>query len=334
MTIEEGTGDEFLLTCFVCKNPFGLVAQFCGYCQATRQQALGVERAKPNQQILLVQEAGRTAVTQPKPQPKPQPLSQQTKPQPGIFVPSKTEFSQPTKPKPRPQKVQRKSVFLENAQLRSKRIGMWQKKNSKLATSMGILAFLSLAYFSTQSLIFLAQSPLSIAEERLYQGAIRSTTYFDNFQENSGIRFFPTKFAAWSDSDAGTWTSSASWNGWKGTASVDFLAAGTNASGIPITGKFRAEYSTVFGIFRDVKWVPEAPAVINLEYPSLSGASIYINGLAAGTTAQPAVREGQYQIYPGSFTIDFYDLATGEELTEYSRFYFIDAQGSYYINFS
>jgi hypothetical protein len=211
---------------------------------------------------------------------------------------------------------------------------MWQKKNSKLATSMGILAFLSLAYFSTQSLIFLAQSPLSIAEERLYQGAIRSTTYFDNFQENSGIRFFPTKFAAWSDSDAGTWTSSASCTGWKGTASVDFLAAGTNASGIPITGKFRAEYSTVFGIFRDVKWVPEAPAVINLEYPSLSGASIYINGLAAGTTAQPAVREGQYQIYPGSFTIDFYDLATGEELTEYSRFYFIDAQGSYYMNFS
>jgi hypothetical protein len=324
MTIEEGTGDEFLLTCFVCKNPFGLVAQFCGYCQATRQQALGVERAKPNQQILLVQEGARTAVTQPKPQPQSQP-----KPQPGIFVPSKTEFSQPTKPKPRPQKVQRKSVFLENAQLRSKSIGVWQKKNSKLAASLGFLAFLSLAYFSTQSVIFLAKSPLSLAEERLYQGAIRSTTYFDNFQENSGIRFFPPKFAAWDDSDAGKWTSSGSWNGWKGTASVDFLAAGTDVSGVPITGKFTAEYSTVFGIFRDIKWVPEAPAVINLDYPSLSSASIYINGLAAGTTARPAVREGEYQIYPGSFTLNFYDLATGEELTDYSRYFFIDAQGFY-----
>ena len=69
MTIEEGTGDEFLLTCFVCKNPFGLVAQFCGYCQATRQQALGVERARPNQQIIAVQETKPTELQPPPPKP-------------------------------------------------------------------------------------------------------------------------------------------------------------------------------------------------------------------------------------------------------------------------
>ena len=104
-------------------------------------------------------------------------------------------------------------------------------------------------------------------------------------------------------------------------------------SGVPITGKFTAEYSTTLGIFRKVEWVSEAPAVIDIEYPSQSGLSIYINGLAAGTTSRPSVGEGEYQIYPGSFTVAFYDLTTGEELTDYSRSYFIEAQGSYELSF-
>lgn len=323
MTIEEGTGDEFLLTCFVCKNPFGLIAQFCGYCQATRQQALGVERAKPNQQILLVQETKVTPVA-----PPPQ------KTGPGIFLPPQTTKLQP-KPinKPKTQKVRPKSIFLENAQLRSKTFGGWQKKHSRGFVSLGTIAFFFSLYFSIQSAIFLASSPLALAEKHLSLGATRDTAYFENSVGNSGIRFFPAKFSSWSDSSAEKWTSNASWNGWKGSASVDFLAAGENVSGVPITGKFTAEYSTTLGIFRKVEWVSEAPAVIDIEYPSQSGLSIYINGLAAGTTSRPSVGEGEYQIYPGSFTVAFYDLTTGEELTDYSRSYFIEAQGSYELSF-
>ena len=319
MTIEEGTGDEFLLTCFVCKNPFGLVAQFCGYCQATRQQALGVERARPNQQIIAVQETKPTELQPPPP-----------KPTQGTFTPQQPKPTKTSQPK----KTRQKSIFIENAQLRSKSFSSWQKKNSKSLVSLGLIAFFFSLYFSIQSIIFLTSSPLSVAEERLYLGATRNTLYFDNSADNAGIRFFPSKFSNWSDSTAGKWASSGSWNGWKGTASVDFLGAGSDVSGIPITGKFTAEYSTTFGIFRNVKWVPEAPAVIEINYPSGSNLSIYINGLAAGTTSQPSVRAGTYQIYPGAFTVNFYNSSTGAELTEYSRSYFIDAQGSYDLGFN
>lgn len=323
MTIEEGTGDEFLLTCFVCKNPFGLIAQFCGYCQATRQQALGVERAKPNQQILLVQETKPATIT-----PPPQ------KSEPGVFQPTQTKNVEP-KPIVKAQKhtIRQKSILLENAQLRSKSLGAWQKKNSKGFVSLGMIVFLFSLYFSIQSVIFLASSPLAAAEERLYLGATRNTAYFNNSTENAGIRFFPTRFSNWSDSSAEKWISNASWNGWKGSASVDYSAAGANMSGLPITGKFTATYSTTLGIFRKVEWLPEAPAVIDIKYPSESGVSIYINNLAAGTTSQPTVSEGKYQIYPGSFTVKFYDLTTGQELSDYSRSYFIEAQGTYELNF-
>jgi hypothetical protein len=340
MTFEEGSGDEFLLTCFVCKNPFGLVAQFCGYCQATRQQALGVERAKPNQQILLVQEPQQN-ITPPLQQP---PVQQQRQPQsqPGVFTPQQPKFSPPQQPKfsppqqpkPRPQKVQQPSVFRENAQLRSKNFGVWQKKNSKKLVLLGTVAFLLSTYFTTQSIIFLTNSPNNVAEDRLYLGANRSTSYFDNFPENSGIRFFPAKFSTWPDSDSQKWTSSSSWNGWKGSATVNFLAAGSDVSGIPITGEFNAKYSSILGIFRKATWVPQAPAVLNIDYPNVSGVSIYINGIAAGTTSRPSVSPGQYQMYPGTFTLNFYDLSTGEELTAYERYYFIDAQGTYEMSFN
>ena len=319
MTIEEGTGDEFLLVCFVCKNPFGLVAQFCGYCQATRQQALGVERARPNQQIIAVQEPKPTELRPPPP-----------KPTQSTFTPQQPK---PIKT-PQPKKVRQKSVIVENLQLRSKSFSSWQKKNSKSFVSLGMIAFLFSLYFSIQSVIFLTNSPLSVAEKRLYLGATRNTLYFDNSTDNAGIRFFPPKFSSWSDSTAGKWTSSGSWNGWKGTATVDFLGAGRDVSGIPITGKFKAEYSTTLGIFRNIKWIPEAPAVIEINYPSNPNLSIYINGLAAGTTLQPSVRTGTYQIYPGALTVNFFNSSTGDELTEYSRSYFIDAQGSYDLGFN
>jgi hypothetical protein len=340
MTFEEGSGDEFLLTCFVCKNPFGLVAQFCGYCQATRQQALGVERAKPNQQILLVQESQQNfapPIQQPPVQQQRQPQSQPgvfTPQQPKFSPPQQPKFSPPQQPKPRPQKVQQPSVFRENAQLRSKNFGVWQKKNSKKLVLLGTVAFLLSTYFTTQSIIFLTNSPNNVAEDRLYLGASRSTSYFDNFPENSGFRFFPAKFSTWPDSDSQKWTSSSSWNGWKGSATVNFLAAGSDVSGIPITGEFKAKYSSTLGIFRKVTWVAKAPAILNIDYPNVSGVSIYINGIAAGTTSRPSVSPGQYQMYPGSFTVNFYDLSSGEELTAYERYYFIDAQGSYDMNFN
>ena len=215
MTIEEGTGDEFLLTCFVCKNPFGLVAQFCGYCQATRQQALGVERARPNQQIVEV------VPTQPKFEPQPKFTPPTATPNKSEFVPS--AIKTPPAPK-RQQTIKKQGVFQENIQLRSKNIDSWQKKNSKLVTTLGLISFVISAYFSTQSIIFSSSSPENAAQAHLQLGVTRDSKYFEGFPENSGIRFFPSRYSAWDDSSAGNWVTTSSWNGWKGSATVNFSA--------------------------------------------------------------------------------------------------------------
>jgi hypothetical protein len=331
MTIEEGTGDEFLLTCFVCKNPFGLVAQFCGYCQATRQQALGVERARPNQQIINV------ATEQPTAQPTQQPTQQSTQ----QFVPPITRPNQPTFQPSAPHSVtvkpvkaiKQKSVFLENAAIRSKSVNTWQKKNSKLVTTLGLFSFIFSSYFSAQSLIFASTSPEDTAQKHLQLGVTRDAEYFEGFPDNSGIRFFPFRFSPWDDSSAGNWVTNSSWNGWKGSATVNFQAGGSGYSGIPVTAKYDADYESFLGIFRKIQWVSQPPATINIQYPGDPQLSIYINGLAAGTVSRPSVSEGQYQMYPGEFDVQFFDLLTGEEETTLRRTYFIDAYGDYVLNF-
>ena len=335
MTIEEGTGDEFLLTCFVCKNPFGLVAQFCGYCQATRQQALGVERARPNQQIVNVFPTQPKVEPQPtfKPQPRVDSESKPATPPPPINKTIFTPAGSQTKPPQKRQKtVKSKSVFQENLQLRSKSIDSWQKRNSKIITTLGLISFLCTIYFSTQSLIFSSNSPASAAEKHLQLGILRNAEYFEGFSDNSGIRFFPSRFSPWKDSSAGNWVTTASWNGWKGSATIDFLAGGTTYSGIPVTAKLTAEYQSFMGIFRKAEWVLVPPATMEISYPDDTQLSIYINGLAAGTVSRPAVSEGKYQMYPGDFEIKFYDLASGEEVTSLTRAYFIDAYGAYDLN--
>ena len=329
MTIEEGTGDEFLLTCFVCKNPFGLVAQFCGYCQATRQQALGVERARPNQQIVNVVPAQPKVEPQPKFDLQSKPVAPPPPIDKTIFVPPGSQ----TKPPPKRQKTVKKTgVFQENLQLRSKNIDSWQKKNSKLVTSLGLISFVISAYFSTQSIIFSSSSPENAAQAHLQLGVPRDSKYFEGFPENSGIRFFPSRYSAWDDSSAGNWVTASSWNGWKGSATVNFSAGGSGYSGIPVIAKYIAEHESFLGIFRKAEWKSEPPATMVLEYPRNQQLSIYINGLAAGTVSRPAVSEGSYQMYPGEFSIKFFDLSTGEEETSLSRTYYIDAYGTYDLN--
>jgi hypothetical protein len=323
MTIEEGTGDEFLLTCFVCKNPFGLVAQFCGYCQATRQQALGVERARPDQKVVSV------TPTQPASVPQSEFIQPTPKQDKSVFLPPNPQkVAKPQIQRP----IKQKSHFQENVKIRSKNIETWQKKNSKLVSTLGLFAFLLTTYFSTQSLIFASSSPATLATEHLQLGVSRDTQYFEGFSENTGVRFFPSQFASWDDSSAGNWITTTNWNGWRGNASVDFLAGGTGYSGIPVTAKFKAEYDSFLGVFRKIDWVLEAPATLELSYPGNRQLSIYINGLAAGTVGRPAVSEGTYQMYPGEFEIKFYDLSSGEEVTSLSRYFFIDAYGKYVID--
>jgi hypothetical protein len=235
-----------------------------------------------------------------------------------------------------PQKLQKTvkktGVFQENLQLRSKNIDAWQKRNSKLVTTLGLISFVISAYFSTQSIIFSSSSPENVAQKHLQLGVTRDSKYFEGFPDNSGIRFFPSRYSAWDDSSAGNWVTASSWNGWKGSATVNFSAGGSGYSGIPVTAKYTAEYESFLGIFRKAEWKSEPPATIELEYPRNQQLSIYINGLAAGTVSRPAVSEGSYQMYPGEFSIQFFDLSTGEEETSLSRSYYIDAYGTYDLN--
>ena len=305
MGFVEGSGDEFLLTCIVCKNPFGLVAQFCGYCQATRQQALGVERARTNQQIIISEN---------------RPLIESSQGE------TKKEVR-----KPEQKKVKTQKLFLQNLKIRIDRYVDWQNRFSKPIGILALVIFMCFSYVIIQTYLFVNSTPISKAEQYLYPAITKQDNYFNIGVKEGGKprgKVFPEKYLRWEGFTADRWNSQASWSGWTGKASITFSPAGNLQNNRPVHLKLKAEYSSHWKVFRKIVWKAEGPAAkLILDYPSDSNLSIYFNGLAAGSTNNPSVPAGTYLMYPGPLEIKFYDLTTGELQDQYTRNFFVSTSG-------
>jgi hypothetical protein len=339
-----GTADEMLLTCTVCKSAYGLTAQFCGECGVNRLQALGVERASvkqvivPNDSNVPSYSQGATtsnSVNTTLPATSggsvfDSGLSNQgfsNTPPPPIMP------TAPAVPKVSAKKKEQnfnKQVRRQDRQLRIEKFGEWQDRRSPIIFSLGFISMLVLSFVLTQSYVFASSTPASAADRYILDGASRSPNYqnINNDVENApNYQFFPVKFSTWNTSKALSWSNTYSWNGWLGNASVTALAYGQAFEDDVIALDMKAVYTKKWVIFRDVEWIPaDHAATLELTYPSNKSLRIYINGFAAGTVGNPAVKPGNYYVYPGELNFVFYD-SYGKK-TDFDQSFFIGLNGA------
>lgn len=318
MGFSEGTEDEFLLTCFVCKAPFGMLAAFCGGCGARRDQAMGVERAKPSQQIVQnVIETPSLEETYFEAPSVPEAELYTTSLQDTYNDYNKIDLT-PYNPEQAVRKVKKQSikkqVFYSNIRLRAEVLNSWQERHARMLNVSGTFVFLIATYLFIQAFITGASNPETAVETYLKAAVARDAQYFDINSDKPGAESYPVFPVQYLPKQNVTdWLFSYETNGLKGTSVVTISPAINQDGLIPISMKVSAEYRTTLGIFKTPTWVPaEQPATITINYPNISNALIYINGYAAGTINNPAVREGTYFIYPGLFEIKFY--RNGEEV--------------------
>jgi len=316
MGFSEGVEDEFLLTCFVCKSPFGMLAMFCGECGCKRDQALGIERASVRQQIV-----NNDLVT---------PSFIQQAPD-AAAIPDLNDFviTTPAAPAARQPKRQsvKKQIRRQNIAIRIESLSNFQERHARALNLSGSLLFLASLYMLVQSFIFSQSNPLGTTQNVLELGAQRNAAYFQELGADENIKKFPTTYLRWDASTATNWLTGYTVNGWMGKRTVWTIPAGSELGDDRIEMTLKAEYKMAYGIFRQINWVPSnPPATINLTYPSDRNTAIYINGLAAGTVANPAIKEGTYLLYPGPLDVRFYQ---GGSDSVYSFYYFINAYGDY-----
>lgn len=319
MGFSEGSADEFLLTCFVCKGSFGMVALFCGECGCKREQALGIERATTQQRIInndLISPSYQT-----------QKSSMPTAPSSNapFGTPFPTPMAVPLKP------ARKKSIpfqiFRQNIRLRLERVNNLQQRHAVKLNFTGSILFLTGLYVVVQSSIFANSSPILNVEDVLKTGIVRDETYFTLTNTEDKKKNFPPAFQIWKESGAREWATSYSVNGWKGRGIVQSFPVGSSFEDTAVELQVKAIYVSKYRIFREIKWVPANPAAqIKINYPSNRQTLIYINGLIAGTVGNPAVQEGTYSLYPGPLEMTFY--LNGEETTD-SFSYFIESYGRY-----
>jgi hypothetical protein len=316
MGFSEGSEDEFLLTCFVCKSPFGMLALFCGECGCNRNQALGIERASTRQVILDNQPEAPPVWAQPI---HPEVSLETTL---SIFPPPVA----PVAPQPKRKSV-KKQIRRSNRALRIESLGKFQERHARALNLSGTVLFLMSSYMLVQSLIFAQSNPLTTNEDLMVLGANRNPAYFQQMGAEGNTKEFPSAYLAWEATDAKSWISEYSLNGWTGKALTRTTPSGSRYEDVAFELQLKATYTKAYGIFRKVTWSPaNPPATMTLTYPSDRNTVIYINGLAAGTVGKPAVKEGTYLLYPGPLDIRFYQ--DGED-SVYSFTYFVDAYGDY-----
>ena len=316
MGFSEGLEDEFLLTCVVCKSPFGMLAMFCGECGCRRDQALGIERASTRQQIV-----NNDLVT---------PSFIQQAPDASV-IPEVAEYfaAPPVAPAARQPKRQsvKKQIRRQNIAIRIESLSSFQERHARSLNLSGSLLFLLSTYMLVQSFIFSQSNPLGTTQTALELGAQRNPAYFQQLGADESTKKFPTAYLQWDASTATDWLTGYTVNGWLGKATVWTIPGSSELGDDRIEMQLKPEYEMVYGIFRQINWVPSnPPATINLTYPSDRNTAIYINGLAAGTVANPTIKEGTYLLYPGPLDVRFYQDGSD---SVYSFYYFINAYGDY-----
>jgi hypothetical protein len=319
MGFKEGSEDELLLTCVVCQAPFGMTAMFCGECGSRREQALGVERARPSQKIVSYQVASepKNIFTN-----NPAPVgSRPANIQASTFQPSSTY----TKP---PKKISRWSKFRLNNALRLERIVFLLNWHSKKVISLGVMILVLALYSTTQSLIFLNDDPLPQITSYVNAVSNRDLTYFTELNKgNNKLAIMPKTYNQWSDAANNSWINNYSWNGWLGSANSQ-ITPGNSFEVLNLRLKAHSKFT--FGIFRSSSWsTPLTLPTITISYPKDKSLPIFINGISAGSVAYPTIPAGTYYIFPGPFEIKF---ASGSAGTNFDRYIQVDTTGKYSTN--
>ena len=322
MGFSEGLEDEFLLTCFVCKSPFGMLALFCGECGCKRDQALGIERASTRQQIvnneLLV-----PSFIQQAPEVPDEPLAYlyTAQEQSVGFTQSQTTVRPPKR------ESVKKQMRRQNRAIRIESLSNFQERHARALNLSGTVLFLMSTYMLVQSFIFSQSNPLATTQTVLELGSQRNPAYFQQLGADENTKKFPTTYLRWDASTATDWLTGYTVNGWLGKATVWTIPGSSELGDDRVEMQLKPEYTMVYGIFRQINWVPSnPPATIELTYPSDPNTAIYINGLAAGTVGNPTIKEGTYLLYPGPLDVRFYQDGSD---SVYSFYYFIDAYGEY-----
>jgi hypothetical protein len=318
MGFSEGLEDEFLLTCFVCKSPFGMLALFCGECGCKRDQALGIERASTRQQIInndlltpsFIQQAPDAEAI----------------PEGAAYFASPSLSAAPAAPAPKRESI-KKQMRRQNRAIRIESLSNFQERHARALNLSGTVLFLMSTYMLVQSFIFSQSNPLATTQTVLELGSQRNPAYFQQLGADENTKKFPTTYLRWDASTATDWLTGYSVNGWLGKATVWTIPGSSELGDDRIEMQLKPEYTTVYGIFRQINWVPSnPPATIQLTYPSDPNTAIYINGLAAGTVGNPTIKEGTYLLYPGPLDVRFYQEGSD---SVYSFYYFINAYGEY-----
>ncbi|CAB4590533.1 unannotated protein [freshwater metagenome] len=318
MGFSEGLEDEFLLTCFVCKSPFGMLALFCGECGCKRDQALGIERASTRQQIINNELLIPSFVEQAP--------DVEAIPEGAAYFATPSPSTAPAAPTPKRESV-KKQMRRQNRALRIESLSNFQERHARALNLSGTVLFLMSTYMLVQSFIFSQSNPLATTQTLLELGSQRNSAYFQQLGADENTKKFPTTYLRWDASTATDWLTGYTVNGWLGKATVWTIPGSSELGDERIEMQLKPEYTTVYGIFRQINWVPSnPPATIELTYPSDPNTAIYINGLAAGTVRNPTIKEGTYLLYPGPFDVRFYQNGTD---SVYSFYYFIDAYGEY-----
>lgn len=298
MGFSDNLDDDRLLTCVVCRAPFGIIASFCGECGVRRDQALGIERAKITQTLIpnLPLPPKHPVVENP-PQIYPHDVVN-----PEIL----TSFPEPPR-RPVSAGSLKWQMFKGNIRLRIESIASFSENHAGKLNFMGTFVFLIGTYFFIQAQIFAASTPVSDVENILQKAIVHDTGYFDALGADGSHLRFPAKYQYWNTTSASQWRTNFSGNGWFGSTTISAYAKGKYFDDQPFDMELKAEYTTKFGIFREITWVPlSPPATFTLDYPYNADTVIYINGLAAGTVSNPAVREGTYWVYPGPLKVDYF----------------------------
>lgn len=294
MGFKESEDTASLLTCLVCREGFGLTSLFCGECGAHRNVALGIERQT------IVAPTQRSAIP---PSALPSPAAGNA-PTPQTFVPELSDKE--------PNLIMKLSDRLI--------------KHSRLVTGASVVATLLSFYVIAQTIAYVNSSPNDQVEGYIKAVATHDTQYFSSptlTPKLSTIPFLPSQFNQWPAGSENGWVRTVSWSGWSTSASSLLTPANSGTS--TTLDLVAASQPAFLGVINKLSWSVKGPmATIEVRYPASKNLPIFINGIAAGTTYNPAVPAGTYYAFPGPFTFQI-----GSNDQNPSKYYFeIESSGN------
>ena len=282
MGFKESEESVSLLTCLVCNEGFGLTSLYCGECGAHRNVALGIERSAP-----------KTSTPKVPVYPGPAPV---TPGQPTPFV----------APIPAPEISDREPSWVMNLNDRL-------LKHGRFVTGFGAIAVIASLFMVTQTIVYANSSPNDEIEKYISAVATHDLQYFTSptlTPKLSTTAFLPSQFNQWPDASHTGWVRSVSWSGWSSSASSLLTPANSSTSiKLDLTSSSK---SATLGLIHSLTWSVKGPmATLQVKYPTDKNLPIFINGIAAGTTFNPAVAPGKYYVFPGPLTFSFGSSSQG-----------------------